>query len=228
MAIKDWFGGWGGEPTTAWLDEQRRRMVESQIRARGVRDPRVLDAMARVPRHVFVPAQLEREAYEDRPLAIGHDQTISQPYIVAFMTELCAIRPDSKVLEIGTGSGYQSAILAQLADQVYTIERIEPLHEQALRVLNQQGYRNIHFRLGDGYAGWPEEAPFDAIMVTAAPPAVPDALRHQLANGGQLVVPVGGDHQDLVVVTRHGKEWSERTVLPVRFVPMVAGVAQLS
>jgi len=204
-------------------EEARVRMVREQIAGRGVEDPRVLEAVRRVPRHEFVASRLREQAYDDRPLPIGHGQTISQPYVVAAMTELAAVGPASKVLEVGTGSGYQAAVLAELAGEVFTIEIVEPLAERARETLARLGYTNVHVRHGDGYAGWPEEAPFDAIVVTAAPPEVPPALREQLAVGGRLVVPVGRDWQELEVHTRTEDGWEVREVFPVRFVPMVRG-----
>jgi len=204
-------------------EEARMRMVREQIQARGLEDPRVLEAVRRVPRHEFVAPRLREQAYDDRPLSIGHGQTISQPYVVAAMTELAAVGPESRVLEVGTGSGYQAALLAELAGEVFTIEIVEPLAERARETLARLGYTNVHVRHGDGYAGWPEEAPFDAIVVTAAPPEVPPALREQLAVGGRLVIPVGRDWQELEVHTRTAEGWEVREVFPVRFVPMVRG-----
>ncbi len=169
----------------------RQQMVREQIRRRGVADPAVLDAMARVPRHLFVPDGLRAEAYVDHPLPIGQGQTISQPYIVALMTELLALDRSQKVLEIGTGSGYQAAVLAELVDSVYTIEIRDELARQAGDLLDRLGYENVHVRVGNGYRGWPEEAPFDAIIVTASPPEIPEALVEQLKVGGRMVVPVG-------------------------------------
>jgi protein-L-isoaspartate(D-aspartate) O-methyltransferase len=203
----------------------RGSMLEDQISARGIVDPRVLSALAKVPRHEFVPAELRAFAYEDHPLPIGYDQTISQPYIVAAMTELAEIEPGDKVLEIGTGSGYQAAVLASLARAVYSIEIVQPLAVRAAAVLRRLGYANVEVRSGDGFQGWPEEAPFDAIVVTAAPPEVPAPLKQQLAVGGKLVIPVGTDQQELRVLTRTKRGFDERTVLPVRFVPMT-GKAQ--
>jgi protein-L-isoaspartate(D-aspartate) O-methyltransferase len=197
-------------------------MVEEQIEARGVRDARVLEALRKVPRHEFVPENLRERAYGDTALPIGHGQTISQPYVVAVMTELAHLGPDSKVLEIGTGSGYQAAILSLLAGEVYSIEIVAPLAERAKETLARLGYR-VHLRTGDGYAGWPEAAPFDAIVVTAAPPEVPQALREQLAVGGRLVVPVGTGVQELQVHTRTEDGFDVENILPVRFVPMVPG-----
>ena len=203
---------------------ERVRMVDTQIAARGVADARVLDAMKRVPRHDFVPGYMSRAAYADRPLPIGHDQTISQPYIVGLMTEMAKIRPEDKVLEIGTGSGYQAAVLSLLAAEVFSIEIVPELAESAAARLKRMGYGNVTVRCGDGYRGWPEEAPFDAIIVTAAPPSVPKELIRQLKPGGRLVVPVGTLFQDLILVTKDadGKTHQEN-LIPVRFVPMVRG-----
>ena len=211
-----------GADVTARQDE-RDRMVAEQIEARGVTDPRVLAAMAKVPRHLFVPEAYRAEAYQDHPLPIGHGVTISQPYIVALMTELAQVGPGDKVLEIGTGSGYQAAVLAELGAEVYTIEVLEPLARKARALLESLGYTKVHARHGDGYAGWPEAAPFDAIVVTAAPPEVPEALKVQLAEGGRLVIPVGSRYQELKVIVRRGDRFVSRTVIPVRFVPMVHG-----
>ncbi len=203
----------------------RLKMVTTQIEARGVRDPRVLDAMRRVERHRFVPEWLREHAYGDRPLPIGHEQTISQPYIVALMTEEALVKPGARVLEIGTGSGYQAAVLSVLAGQVYTIEIVEPLAREAAARLEALGYRNVTVRAGDGYRGWPERAPFDAIVVTAAPPELPQPLLDQLAVGGRLVAPVGEGDQELVVVERTAAGLQRRRIIPVRFVPMT-GEAQ--
>ncbi len=202
---------------------QREAMVRDQIEARGVKDPRVLAALRRVPRERFVPPGSERWAHDDSPLSIGSGQTISQPYIVAVMSEAAAIAPDDVVLEIGTGSAYQAAVLGELALEVYTIEVVPELAARATTLLRDLGYRNVHTRLGDGYAGWPEHAPFDAIVVTAAPPAVPEALKQQLKVGGRLVVPVGTTNQELVVIERTADGFRERRLMPVRFVPMVRG-----
>jgi len=206
---------------------ERQRMVETQIRARDVRDPRVLAAMATVPRHLFVPEAYRQQAYEDYPLPIGDDQTISQPYIVALMTSLLDLRGGEKVLEIGTGSGYQAAVLAQIAGDVRTIEILDSLAARARRTLSELGYDNVHLKVADGWAGWPEEAPFDGIVVTAAPPRVPQPLLDQLKVGGRLVIPVGRFFQDLLVYTRTEKGFEKRNVIPVRFVPMT-GEAQNS
>jgi protein-L-isoaspartate(D-aspartate) O-methyltransferase len=213
-------GAEGGEAATA----ARLRMVATQIEARGVRDPRVLDAMRRVERHRFVPESLLGQAYADWPLVIGHGQTISQPYIVAVMAEAARLGPGARVLEIGTGSGYQAAVLSLLADEVDTIELVEPLAQQAAARLEALGYGNVQVRAGDGYRGWPERAPFDAILLAAAPPEIPTPLLDQLKEGGRLVAPVGEGVQDLVVVTRTAAGLSRRTLLAVRFVPMTGEV----
>lgn len=205
----------------ATLTEARERMVTQQIASRTVTDERVLAAMRRVPRHVFVPERARSMAYDDRPLPIGHGQTISQPYIVAAMTELAALDKDSRVLEIGTGCGYQTAVLAELAAEVYSIEIVEPLGQQAASTLSELGYDNVHLRIGDGYPGWPEAAPFDAVVVTAAPPTVPKPLAAQLAEGGRMVVPVGETFQQLRVLGRTKQRLSDTNVFAVRFVPMV-------
>jgi len=198
----------------------REAMVREQIEARGVRDARVLAAMRRVPRHRFVPLQLESRAYSDQPLEIGWGQTISQPYVVAFMTEALELAGDERVLEIGTGSGYQAAVLAECAGEVWSIEIVAPLAERARETLAAAGYARVHLRTGDGYAGWPEAAPFDAIIVTAAPDHVPQPLLDQLAEGGRMILPVGRFDQELLLIERHGGELTRRSVLPVRFVPM--------
>ena len=204
----------------------RDRMVRDQIESRGVRDARTLSAMRKVPRHEFVPAAVSRQAYDDHPLPIGHEQTISQPYIVAFMTEALGLRGGEKVLEVGTGSGYQAAVLAEIAGEVYTIEIVAPLAERARADLARLGYTNVHVRAGDGYKGWPEAAPFDAIIVTAAAPRLPEPLLEQLKDGGRLVIPVGEDDQQLMIVTRSGKTFTRENVLPVRFVPMTGEIRE--
>jgi protein-L-isoaspartate(D-aspartate) O-methyltransferase len=209
---------------SAELRAKREQMVREQIEGRGVRDSRVLEAMRAVPRHAFVPESQREQAYEDHPLPIEADQTISQPYIVALMTELAGISQGQKVLEVGTGSGYQAAVLAQLGARVWSIEIVEELARTARERLRALGYA-VQVRHGDGYAGWPEVAPFDAILVTAAPPAVPEPLRQQLAIGGRLIVPVGRGSQDLLVITRTETGYEQKNVLPVRFVPMT-GKAQ--
>lgn len=201
---------------------QRLHMVESQIVSRGVADPRVLEAMRNVPRHLFVDRSLWDRAYGDHALPIGYGQTISQPYIVALMTERAQVSPGDRVLEIGTGSGYQAAVLAEITDQVYTIEIIEPLARQARDRLRALGYRRLQARTADGYFGWPEAAPFDAILVTAAPDHIPPPLLGQLKDGGRLVVPVGppGLVQTLWLITRHGDRNAFENLGPVLFVPL--------
>ena len=197
-----------------------RRMVEQQLLSRGITDPRVIDAMERVPRQRFVPSDQRPWAFEDRPLPIGYRQTISQPYIVAFMTQALNLDSDARLLEIGTGSGYQTAVLAEVARQVYSIEIVPELADQAKRTLSELGYQNVLLREGDGYMGWTEHAPFDAIMVTAAPDHIPQPLVDQLAVGGRMIIPVGENRQALILLTRTERGVTEETVLPVRFVPM--------
>jgi protein-L-isoaspartate(D-aspartate) O-methyltransferase len=206
--------------------EARRTMVDDQIEARGIRDPRVLGAMRTVPRDRFVPADVVSIAYADQPLPIGHGQTISQPYIVAYMSEALRITDQMKVLEVGTGSGYQAAILGELAREVYTIELIPELAARARETLASLGYANVHVRTGDGYLGWPDQAPFDAIMVTAAPDHVPQPLVDQLAVGGRLVIPVGDFDQEIRILTRTPAGIQESRTIPVRFVPLRRGGPQ--
>jgi protein-L-isoaspartate(D-aspartate) O-methyltransferase len=191
--------------------------------ARGIRDPRVLDALRQVPRHRFVPPEMREFAYEDAPLPIGLGQTISQPYVVAFMTEALELKPQDRVLEIGTGSGYQAAVLSLLVREVYSLEIVEQLGKEAETRLKQLGYANVHVRIGDGYRGWPEAEPFDAIIVTAAPEDVPPVLVEELRPGGRMVVPVGRYEQDLIRLRRTAKGIERESLLPVRFVPMVRG-----
>ena len=198
----------------------RQRMIEDQLRRRGISDPKVLEAMETVPRHLFVGQGQRNLAYEDGPLPIGSGQTISQPYIVALMTELLEPQRADKVLEIGTGSGYQAAVLSRVTKEVYSIEIVETLGAQAKKRLRSLGYNNIRVRIGDGFHGWPEEAPFDSIILTAAPPALPEPLLKQLKVGGKLVAPVGDGVQDLVLITRTEEGFDRRSVVPVRFVPM--------
>ena len=202
-------------------DAERTRMVAEQLRARDIRSAPVLDAMLAVPRHLFVPEPEKGEAYSDSPLPIGHAQTISQPYIVAFMTQALDIAPEHSVLEIGTGSGYQAAVLGRLAKEVYTIEIVAPLAERARETLSALGYRNIEIRTGNGYLGWPEHAPYDRIMVTAAPEDIPAALLQQLKVGGLMAIPVGTVTQELRIVRRTVTGAETLATLPVRFVPMV-------
>jgi protein-L-isoaspartate(D-aspartate) O-methyltransferase len=205
---------------------QRQRMVQQQLEVRGIKDQRVLAAMAKVPREEFVPADARVDAYEDGPLPIGYDQTISQPYIVAFMTEQLRPKPSDRVLEIGTGSGYQAAILAEVVKDVYSVEIVEPLAKNAEATLAGLGYKNIHVRVGDGYKGWPEESPFDAIIVTCAPDKVPQPLVDQLKDGGRMVIPVGERFaQELYLLEKKNGRLKESVTLPVRFVPM-SGEAQ--
>jgi protein-L-isoaspartate(D-aspartate) O-methyltransferase len=215
-------GGGTGEARTTEDPYRDRRlaMVAEQIEARGITDARVLEALRRVPRHLYVPVHLQPDAYRDGPLSIGHRQTISQPYIVALMTELIEPAPGKRVLEIGTGSGYQAAALAEIVDEVFTIEIVSALGEEAARRLGEHGYTNVHARIGDGFDGWPEQAPFDGIVVTAAPERVPRPLLDQLATGGRLVIPVGRHSQELVVVARSASGLDQQAVTPVRFVPM--------
>lgn len=204
----------------AGTHEQRRlEMVERQIASRGVTNRRVLDAMQKVPRERFVPPELLARAYDDSPLPIGLGQTISQPYVVAYMTELLRTEPHHRVLELGTGSGYQAAILGSLAREVYTIEIVPALARRAAGVLKDLGYVNVHAREGDGYGGWPEKAPFDRILLTAAPETIPQPLLDQLALGGVLVAPVGSATQWIVVVEKTGRGIIERRTIPVQFVP---------
>ena len=198
----------------------REKMVETQMRARGVKDPRVLSAMLKVERHLFVPKDLQTSAYADHPLPIGEGQTISQPYIVALMTELLELKGEEKVLEVGTGSGYQAAILAELAKEVYTIEIIESLANVAKKTLLQLGYKNMMVRTGDGYLGWPEVAPFDAIIITAAPGHIPQPLLDQLREGGRMVVPVGTHSQVLKKIVKRSGRIETTDITPVVFVPM--------
>lgn len=204
---------------------QRLQLVADTMRARGIKDERVLAVMETVPRHEFVPEDYRSQAYADHPLPIGHGQTISQPYIVALMTELLQLQPGDKVLEIGTGSGYQAAVLAQLVDEVWTIEIIPELAQGATDCFERLGYDNIHVRTADGYYGWPEEAPFDAIIVTAAPDHIPQPLLEQLTDDGRLVVPVGppGGYQTLWQLVREGKDVKAYNLGGVSFVPLVGG-----
>jgi protein-L-isoaspartate(D-aspartate) O-methyltransferase len=202
----------------------RDSMVVTQIIARGVRDARTLQAMRDVPRHLFVPPALLKQSYEDHPLPIGHGQTISQPYIVAFMTEALGLKGGETVLEVGAGSGYQSAVFSRIAARVFGIEIVEPLAREAKGRMVALGYGNVEIRAGDGYAGWPEHAPFDAILVAAAAPRVPEPLKRQLKDGGRLILPVGDHVQELRIVTRRGESFEERSVLAVQFVPMTGEI----
>jgi protein-L-isoaspartate(D-aspartate) O-methyltransferase len=205
----------------------REKMVESQIKSRGVRDPRVLSAMLKVERHLFVPKEFQNSAYSDQPLPIGEGQTISQPYIVALMTELLELKGGERVLEVGTGSGYQAAILAELAAEVYTIEIVEKLASSAQKVLLELGYQNIKVKAGDGYLGWPEAAPFDAIIITCAPDHIPKPLLDQLKEEGRMIVPVGTYSQELKKIVKKSGKVETTDIIPVIFVPMTGeGVKQ--
>ncbi len=203
-------------------EKNRLDMVENQIRARGVRDPGVLSAMRRVPREIFVPLGSRKYAYDDAPISIGEGQTISQPYMVALMTECIELRGNEKVLEIGTGTGYQMAILLQLTPRVYSVERIPALAEKAKRNLASLSYKTINIKTGDGTCGWPEEAPFDAIIVTSGAPSVPESLKLQLAEGGRLVIPAGSRHnQTLYKVTKQDDCFALSEITPCVFVPLI-------
>lgn len=214
---------------TAWGSDDYKRlrgqMVKQQIIARGVKDANVIRAMKEVPRHLFVPERYRGSAYNDYPLPIGEGQTISQPYIVAFMTETLDLKPEDKVLEIGTGSGYQAAILAELVKEVYTIEIVEKLGNRARQTLEKAGYKNVYVRVGDGYKGWPDKAPFDAVIVTCAPENIPKPLVQQLKEGGRMIIPVGkeGTIQMLVRGVKEKGRLKTKEVMAVRFVPMVKG-----
>jgi protein-L-isoaspartate(D-aspartate) O-methyltransferase len=216
-------GGCGQKaPSAVDFVARRQQMIEQQLKPRGINDERVLAAMARVPREEFVPADERGDAYEDGPLPIGYDQTISQPYIVAFMTEQLRLKPSDRLLEIGSGSGYQAAVLAELVADTYTIEIIEPLAKTAEATLQRLGYKNVHLKVGDGYQGWQEEAPFDAIIVTCAPENVPQPLMDQLKEGGRMVIPVGERFaQQLYLLEKKNGKLKESATLPVRFVPML-------
>lgn len=209
-------------PNGASYAAARRQMVARQIQARGIQDPAILAALLKVERHRFVPKAYLPYAYQDRPLPIGEGQTISQPYIVAFMTWALKLSRSDRVLEIGTGSGYQAAVLGELCDQVFSIEIVASLGEKARRLLKELGYANVRVRIGDGYQGWPEQAPFDAIIVTCAPTHVPQPLKNQLKNGGRMIIPVGDRFfQELVLLRKVNDELKQEKVLPVMFVPMV-------
>ncbi len=201
--------------------EERLSMVTAQIEARGIKDVHVLEAMKKVPRHVFVPENMRKFAYNDEPLPIGKGQTISQPYIVAYMTEVLELSSEDRVLEVGTGSGYQAAILADIVKDVFTVEIVEELSRNAQEVLEMEGYTNIHFKVGDGANGWEENAPYNAIMVTAAPSEIPKVLQGQLTIGGRMILPLGDAFQELVLIVRERRKFRKKTLLPVRFVPLV-------
>jgi protein-L-isoaspartate(D-aspartate) O-methyltransferase len=200
----------------------RESMVDTQIQARGIKDERVLQAVRKVPRHFFVPDDLRPYAYADEPLPIGEGQTISQPYIVAYMTEALELKGEERVLEVGTGSGYQTAILAEIVKEVYTIEIVGSLSSRAQEVLQRLGYANVRFKIGDGTFGWQENAPYDAIMVTAAPRSVPKRLEEQLNLSGRMIIPVGEGFQELILITREKKNFKKKKLLPVRFVPLIS------
>ena len=202
---------------------QREEMVRYQLEARGIRDPNVLQAMRKVKRHLFVSDEMASFAYSDGALPIGYNQTISQPYIVAYMTEALRVHPEDRVLEVGTGSGYQAAVLAEIAKEVYSIEILPELAREASERLKKLGFTNVQVKQGDGYQGWPEYAPFDAIIVTAAPEALPPKLIEQLRNpGGRMIVPVGSGRQELILIRKTEEGIKQETLIPVRFVPMVS------
>jgi len=208
--------------TPSSYSSERKRMVEYQIKMRGIDDKKVIDAFLRVERHRFVPDRYIPHAYEDRPLPIGEGQTISQPYIVAFMTHVLSLSRTDKVLEIGTGSGYQAAVLGELCDNVFTVEVIPSLGRKAEGLLKELGYEKVRVKIGDGYEGWKEHAPYDAIIVTCAPTHVPEPLKEQLKEGGRMIIPVGkANNQELVLLRKVGDRLKKEKVLPVRFVPMV-------
>jgi protein-L-isoaspartate(D-aspartate) O-methyltransferase len=209
------------------LTSERQRMVQEQLMPRGIDEERVLAAMSKVPREEFVPADSRAESYSDGPLPIGYGQTISQPYIVAFMTEQLRPKSSDRILEIGTGSGYQAAVLAELVAEVYSIEIIEPLAKTAEQTLQRLGYKNVHVKVGDGYKGWPENAPFDAIIVTCAPDSVPQSLVDQLKDGGRMVIPVGDRFaQELYLLEKKNGQLKQSATLPVRFVPMAGEASE--
>ena len=208
------------QDTFQW-EKEAKKMVDSQLIIRGIEDKKLLQVMANTPRHLFIPENLMDFAYTDRPLPISDGQTISQPYIVAIMTELLQLKGNEKVLEIGTGSGYQAAILAPLVDTCYTIELIQNLADSAANRLKRMGYDNVVAKCDDGYKGWPENAPFDCIIITAAPPEIPEKLLEQLKVNGRMVVPVGRHFQQLTLITKTEKGIKKKNIIPVRFVPMV-------
>jgi protein-L-isoaspartate(D-aspartate) O-methyltransferase len=220
-----------GSPQKAGLSEDqfaaaRERMVRNQLETRDIRDAKVLAAMREVPRHKFVPPEIVDSAYDDNALPLALGQTVSQPYIVAFMTQVLELEGNERVLEIGTGSGYQAAILAEIVPEVHTIEILPALTERARRTLTELGYKNVRFRTGDGYEGWPEAAPFDAIVVTAAPDHIPRPLVEQLKPGGRMIIPVGRFEQELIVIEKTRSGITRRSTIPVRFVPMTGRAQQ--
>ncbi len=202
--------------------KERKQMVERQLKVRGIKNEKVLEAMEKVERHRFVPDDLKPNAYDDEPLPIGSGQTISQPYIVAYMTEVLELKGEERVLEIGTGSGYQAAVLAEVVKEVFTVEVYEELAERARRILSELGYGNIQYKTGDGTLGWKKNAPYDAIMVTAAPAKTPDSLKEQLEDGGRMIIPVGQTFQNLFLFERSGQKIEKKKLLPVRFVPLIS------
>ena len=199
---------------------QRRTMVEEQLRPRGIQKPEVIAAMQHVPRHLFVPTAVRSQAYSDQALALGQGRTVYQPYVVALMTSLLDLKKGDRVLEIGTGSGYQAAVMSRIAAEVYSVEIVPSVAEQALKRLRGLGYDNVQVLVGDGYQGWPGQAPFDAILLSAAPPRLPKPLMDQLRVGGKMVAPVGGFFQDLLVITKTADGVEKRTIIPVRLAPM--------
>ena len=215
---------WVGGAVSQDFRRMREEMVATQIKARGIHDERLIRALLKVERHRFVPQRFQTFAYTDQPLPIGKGQTISQPYIVALMTELLGLKGEEKVLEVGTGSGYQAAILAELAGEVYTVEIIEGLAQRANKTLKDLGYKNITVKAGDGYIGWEEYAPFDAIVVTCAPPYIPQPLIEQLKDGGRMVVPVGENNQKLQLLRKNNGRINITDIIPVKFVPMTGEV----
>jgi protein-L-isoaspartate(D-aspartate) O-methyltransferase len=204
------------------FENDRERMVKVQLKMRGIRDSRVLEAMGRVPRHAFVPENMRAYSYNDEPLPIGEGQTISQPYIVAYMTEALELKKTHRVLEIGTGSGYQAAVLAEMAGEVFSVELSRKLSLRAQEILAKLGYTNIYFKVGDGTYGWMERAPFESIMVTAAPDRIPRSLEEQLKVGGRMILPLGSAAQELVLITRGKNKFKRKKLLPVRFVPLIS------
>jgi len=202
--------------------KERERMVEAQLKRRGISDKKVLETMEKEPRHEFVSEDMKPYAYNDEPLPIGEGQTISQPYIVAYMTEILQLKGEERVLEIGTGSGYQAAILAEIAKEVYTVEIKSSLSLRAQETLKKLGYKNVYFKIGDGTLGWKEHAPYDAIIVTAAPNRIPKALQKQLKINGKMIIPVGNISQELILVIREEKQFKNKKLLPVRFVPLIS------